>query len=91
MFPLTKIGKKCHKVCHEFTIISVFHATAFVGTKINFIAVFFYLHHENTNLGLKYFLFVFHFFQNLNNLRKLVSLYSQNKTHQISLFKYLSQ
>lgn len=87
MFPLTKIGKKCHKVCHEFTIISVFHATAFVNTKISF----FYLHHENTNLGLKYFLFVFHFFQNLNNLRKLVSLYSQNKTHQISLFKYLSQ
>lgn len=40
MFPLTKIGKKCHKVCHEFTIISVFHATAFVNTKINFIAVF---------------------------------------------------
>lgn len=33
MFPLTKIGKKCHKVCHEFTIISVF-------TKINFIAFF---------------------------------------------------
>lgn len=55
MFPLTKIGKKCHKVCHEFTIISVFHATAFVNTKINFIAFFFYLHHENTNLGLKYF------------------------------------
>lgn len=41
MFPLTKIGKKCHKVCHEFTIISVFHATAFVNTKINFIAFFF--------------------------------------------------
>lgn len=40
MFPLTKIGKKCHKVCHEFTIISVFHATAFVNTKINFIAFF---------------------------------------------------
>lgn len=32
MFPLTKIGKKCHKVCHEFTIISVFHAIAFVNT-----------------------------------------------------------
>lgn len=40
MFPLTKIGKKCHKVCHEFTIISVFHATAFVNTKINSIAFF---------------------------------------------------
>lgn len=90
MFPLTKIGKKCHKVCHEFTIISVFHATAFVNTKINFIAVFLFTSRKY-KLRLKYFLFVFHFFQNLNNLRKLVSLYSQNKTHQISLFKYLSQ